>query len=253
MIIGVGAWRGVGATTTALATAGAFAAQGEQPWLIEADPAGGVLAARCGLPPTFAGSLERVAFPSIRGTAEDGFAEAAAPHAGVRVITAPGDPFRAWGCHTPRFAWQPALRELDGPVVIDVGRLRGAAPNALLLQQLDLLLLVVNADAVDIVSTLEWAGSRGRPSPDDRGLPLDITRVAVVDAPIAGTRVTRSDVEAELGDRFAGWLPWSPDAVDLLHRGAGFDHKRLRRHALVQNTDHLVGRLRTWLHDERAA
>ncbi|MFM2072223.1 MAG: hypothetical protein RLZZ623_2486 [Actinomycetota bacterium] len=258
MIIGVGAWRGVGATTTAVAIAAGLAAQGERPWLIEADPAGGVLAARFALAPALAGSLERLAFPasasasasaSVLGTAAD----SAVDIAGVRLITAPGDPFRAWGCHAPRFPWQPALRELDGPVVIDLGTLRGGAPNHLLMQQLELLLLISTADVVDAVSTLEWAASRGRPSPDDRGLALDITRVAVVDAPTVSTRASRSDLEAELGERYAGWLPWAPDAVDLLHRGAGFNHRRLRRHAFSQGTEHLIHRVRGWMGSERAA
>ena len=253
MIVGVGAWRGVGATTTAVAIAAALAGQGEEPWLVEADPAGGVLAARFALAPTAAGALERLAFPSTRGGGVERFDDAALDIGGVRLITAPGDPFRAWGCHSPRFSWQTALRELDGPVVVDLGTMRGGAPNSLLLQQLQLVLLVTNADAVDLVSTLEWARSLGRPSPDDRGLALDITRVAVVDAPVAGTKVSRGDAEAELGERFAGWLPWSPDAIDLLHRGAGFGHKRLRRHEFSQSADGLVGRLRTWLPSERAA
>lgn len=253
MIIGVGAWRGVGGTTTAMAIAASLAAQGERPWLVEADPAGGVLAARFALRPGNAGSLEALAFPTTRTGGPRHFAEAAIDIAGVRLITAPGDPFRAWGCHSPRFAWQAALRELDGPVVVDVGTLRGGAVNGVLLQQLELLLLVTNPDAIGVVSTLEWAASRGRCSPDDHGLVLDITRVGIVDAPVVSTRVPRAEVEAELGERFAGWLPWAPDGVDLLHRGAGSAHKRLRRHAFTQATDDLVGRLRGWLGDERAA
>jgi hypothetical protein len=264
MIIGVGAWRGVGATTTAVAIAAGLAAQGERPWLIEADPAGGVLAARFALAPALAGSLERLAFPATRtgvgttvgtaaSTTADIATDIAADIAGVRLITAPGDPFRAWGCHAPRVPWQTALRELDGPVVIDLGTLRGGAPNHLLMQQLELLLLISTPDVVDVVSTLEWAASRGRPSPDDRGLALDITRVAVVEAPTVSTSSSRPDLEAELGERYAGWLPWAPDAVDLLHRGAGFHHRRLRRHAFTNATEHLIHRVRGWLGSERAA
>lgn len=253
MILGVGSWRGVGATTTAVAIAAVLAARGEQPWLVEADPAGGVLAARFSLPPPLAGALESLAFPTVRGGGIERFTDAALDVSGIHLITAPGDPFRAWGCHSPRFAWQTALRHLEGPVVIDLGRLRGHAPHTVLLQQLDMLLLVTNPDAVSIVGTLEWAASRGRAAPDDLGLALDITRVAVVDAPMISTRVTRTDVDAELGERGAGWLPWSPGAVELMHRGAGFTHKRLRRHALVQGADDLVTRLHAGLHDERVA
>ncbi len=252
MIIGVGSWRGLGATTTAFAAAASLTARGERPWLVEADPAGGVLAARLDLGVAEAGSLERIAFP-VERTGTNRFDEAAIDIAGIRVITTPGDPFRAWACHTPRFAWQSALRDLDGPVVVDLGTLRGGGPNTAVLQQLDLLLLVVNRDAVSVVSSLEWAGSRGRPSPDDRGLALDITRMVIVDAPTVTAKVSRTDVESELGERFAGALPWSPDVVELMYRGTGFDHKRLRRHAFTQAADHLAGRLCAWLGSERAA
>jgi MinD-like ATPase involved in chromosome partitioning or flagellar assembly len=253
VIIGVGSWRGMGASTTALAITASMAARGEEPWLIEADPAGGVLAARLALAPSQAGSLERIAFPTIRSSTIDRFEHAAAHLAGVRVITAPGDPFRAWSCHVPRLAWPAMLRELDAPVVVDLGRLRGGGPNAAMLAHLDLLLMVTNPDTVALAATMEWADALGKASPVDQGLPLDLTRIAIVDAPIAAERVGRTDAETELGDRFAGWLPWAPDTVQLLHRGAAFTDRRVRRQPLAQAADHLVGRLQQWLADEEAA
>ena len=54
MIVAVGAWRGTGATTTALLLAAALAAdsgvESDGAWFVEADPAGGVLAGRMSLP-----------------------------------------------------------------------------------------------------------------------------------------------------------------------------------------------------------
>jgi hypothetical protein len=253
MIVGVGAWRGVGASTAALAIATSLAAQGRRPWLIEADPAGGVLAARLHVDPSRAGSLERLAFPTARSTSIDRFEAAAAHMNGMRVITAPGDPFRAWGCHVPRLSWAPVLHELDAPVVVDLGRLHGGAPNAALLAQLDLLLLVANADTVSLVASMEWADSLGKAAPTDAGLPLDLTRVAIVDAPMVAERVGRIDAETELGDRFAGWLPWAPEAVVALHRGNAGSDRRARRQPLTQAADQLVVRLAHWLHAEVAA
>ena len=253
MIIGVGSWRGLGATTTALAIAASMAADGEHPWLIEADPAGGVLAARLTIDHAHAGSLERLAFPITRSTTIDRFEQAAAHVAGIRVITAPGDGFRAWGCHLPRLAWPAMLRELDAPVVVDVGRLHGGGPTAALLSQLDQLLLVANPDTVSLAATMQWADSLGTSSPSDAAMSLDLTRVVVVDAPIVAERVGRTEAQTELGDRYAGWLPWVPDTVQLLHRGAGFSDRRVRRQALAQATDHLVIQLRHWLVDEEAA
>ena len=251
-VVGVGAWRGVGATATAHALAAALAAAGERPWLVEADPAGGVLAARLGVT---AGALESVAFP-LAGAARDAvgrFADAATDHGGIRVVTAPGDAFRAWACHAPRQPWAGALRELDGPVVVDLGRIRGAGPHGAVLDQLDQLLLTCDADPVSVVASTEWAGAAGRVSPIDSGLSLDIARVVVVDSPAVHHRVTRTDVAAELGDRFAGWLPWAPDAVRHLERGGSLDDRRLRRQAYSHAVLHVVDRLRHWLAPEVAA
>jgi hypothetical protein len=253
MIIGVGSWRGVGASTTALAIAASMAARGQQPWLIEADPAGGSLAARLQLVAGEAGSLERLAFPTARGATIDRFEDAATHLAGMRIVTAPGDPFRAWGCHVPRLAWASMLRELDAPVVVDLGRLHGGAPNTSLLAQLDLLLLVTNPDTVSLAASMQWADALGKAAPVDIGLPLDLTRIAIVDAPTVNERVSRTEVETELGERFAGWLPWSPDTVQLLHRGAAFADRRIRRQPMASATDYLVARLLRWLTDEVAA
>ncbi len=253
MIIGISSWRGLGASTTALSIAASLVTRGEQPWLIEADPAGGVIAARLGITSSQTGSLERLAFPTVRSNTLDRFHQAAAHVAGMRVITAPGDPFRAWTCHAPRLPWAGTLRELDSPVVVDLGRLRGGGPNASLIAHLDLLLLVANPDTVTLASTMEWADASGKSSPIDAGLPLDLTRIVVIDAPIVAERVGRTDAEAELGDRFAGWLPWAPDAVQVLHHGGALTDRRARRQPLIQATDQLVVRLHSWLTIEEAA
>ncbi|MGE0141495.1 MAG: hypothetical protein AB7R77_27165 [Ilumatobacteraceae bacterium] len=253
MIVGVGSWRGIGASTTALAVAASLAARDALPWLVEADPSGGSLAVRLMLDPGDAGTLERLAFPTTRGTSVDRFADAAVDVTGMRVITAPGDPFRAWGCHTPRLAWQPMLRDLPGPVVIDLGRLHGGRPHAALLAQLDVLVLVTNLDTIALAATMQWADSLGKAAPGDVTLPLDITRVALVDAPIVASRVGRTEAETELGDRFAGWLPWAPEAVQLLHRGAPMSDRRMRRHALTSAVEHLVDRLVDWTARTEAA
>lgn len=252
-VIGVGSWRGTGATTTAHALAAVLAGAGDRPWLVEADPAGGVLAAR--VAGVAAGGLEAVAFP-LAGAAREAagrFAEAACHTGGVRVVAAPGDPFRAWSCHAPRQPWAAALRELDGPVVVDLGRLRGGAPHGAVLDQLDQLLLVCDADPVSIVATADWAGTAGRVSPLDGGLALDIARIVVIDGPHPTERVSRTDVDAELGDRAAGWIPWAPDAVRLLRRGGGVTDRRLRRHAYTHAVAHVASRLRQWMSPGAAA
>lgn len=255
MIVGVTAWRGGGASTVATLLAASWSTRGLRPWLIEADSAGGTLAARLELERAPGAGLEQIAFPESRSanTPFDRFAAAASEWAGVRVVTAPGDPFRAWACHLPRLPWAPLLRELDDPVVVDLGRARGGAPHAALLAQLDVLLVATSTDLAAVVSTIEWADSRGRVSPADAGLALDVTRVVVVDSPGGRIKVTRTDAESELGERFAAWLPWAPGTVDLVERGARSVDRRLRRQPLIAAIEALAGRIDEWAGEEAAA
>ncbi|CAB4585358.1 MAG: hypothetical protein F2534_17340 [Actinobacteria bacterium] len=243
MIVGVTSWRGTGATTTALGLAAAFVARGERPWLVEADPAGGVLAARLPRHTVQPGGLERVAFPDRRSSAHERFVAAATDVAGMRVVTAAGDPFRAWACHSPRAPWAPALRELDGPVVVDLGRMRGGAPHAAVLDQLDALLVLADADAVSVATTLEWAESMGRAAPVDAAMPVDLVCCCIVDAPTVLDRVGRVDVLAELGHRCAGWLPWDPAGARALHDLVPLGDRPFRRSGLAHGLAHLAADL----------
>lgn len=243
MIVGIGCWRGTGATTTAVALAAAAVARGQAPWLIEADPAGGVLAARFPRGAVDVGGLELIAFPDTRSAAIERFDAAAVDVHGIRVVTAAGDPFRAWACHSPRSPWAPGLRELDGPVLVDLGRVRGAAPVTDVIEQCDVVLLVTDTDAVSIVATLDWADALGRVSPGDVAMPVDRTVLAVLDAPTVHHPLGRADVETELAHRFAGWLPWDPAAVRAVHAGVPLTDRRLRRAELAQAALHLVDRL----------
>jgi MinD-like ATPase involved in chromosome partitioning or flagellar assembly len=255
VIVGCGCWRGRGATTTALLAATALAADGSVPWLIEADPAGGVLAARLDL--AHAGSgLERIAVPDASvdpsATADERFAAAAVDFAGARLVLAPGDPFRAWSCHVPRRPWGPLLRQLDGDVIVDLGTIRGGSPLAPLLAQLDAVLLVSGPDAASLAATLEWTELQGRVSPGDPGMPVDVVRVVVVDVPCAQP-VAQADAQLELGERLAGWLPWAPDAIELVQRGAALTDRRLRRQPLVGAMLDLADRIRGWAASDVAA
>ncbi|MFN8023881.1 MAG: hypothetical protein U0Q03_20280 [Acidimicrobiales bacterium] len=256
MIVGIGSWRGTGATTTALAVTSSLVTLGHHPWLVEADPAGGVLAARLPRRSVVAGRLETVAFPDgigISATPADRLRAAAADVAGMRVITGPGDSFRAWACHSPRQPWAQALRDLDGPVVVDLGRLRGGGPVTEVLRQLDLLLLVTDSDAVSITTAADWATALGRVAPLDIPLALDITRFVVVDTPDALDRVGRSQAETELGTRLLGWLPWEPEAVRALYDTVPLTDRRLRRFGLVPAAQQLADRLVRLVGTEAAA
>ena len=243
MIVAVGSWRGIGSTTTALLLASCLAAREEtSAWLIEADPAGGALAGRMQLAGHSVGGLERVAFPNERLNPADALASSAHETASLHIVTAPADPFRAHACHQPRLPWVSSLRDLTGEVIVDVGRLRGGAPTWPILILADVVLLVASPEVSASVSTNEWLQACGRVSPSDAELPPHKTQLVFVDSP-SGVAFPRATLGDELGEQFAGWFPWEPATVDLIHRGAATDDRRLRRSALISAAKHLAAEL----------
>ncbi len=231
MIVAVTSWRGTGTTTTALALATSAARSADGAWLVEADPAGGVLAGRMHLATITVGGLERVAFPADRCSVVEALYDVAHQQGRLRMVTAPADPFRAYACHRPRAPWGDALTELSGVVVIDIGRLRAGSPVWPLVQRADVLLAVSSPEVSAAVAAGEWLRAAGRVAPSEPGFAGN-ARLVVVDAP-CGVAFPRAGMLAELGDACAGWLPWDPAAVDLLHRGATADDRRLQRSPLM--------------------
>lgn len=231
MIIAIGSWRGIGATTTALLLAACAAEHGDA-WMVEADPAGGVLAGRLKMPAACIGALERVAFPTEIGEPAAALHSVAHRIDRLRVVSCPADPFRAHACHLPRQAWADSLRELSGTVVVDLGRLRAGTPVRPLLAVADVLLLVSSPEVCAAVGSIEWLHSAGVVAPAEHGFGELPTRLLVVESP-GGVAFAEHTLRADLGDQWAGWLPWSPHDVDLLHRGAAVDDRRLRRSAVV--------------------
>ena len=233
----------MGATTTALLTATCLATEDAAgAWLIEADPAGGVLAGRLDVAPQCLGGLERVAFPTERLAVTEALAATAHVHGDLRMVLGPGDPFRAFSCHQPRVPWVPALCDLPGSVVVDVGTVRAGSPVWPLLAQADVVLLVSSPEVSSAVAATEWVQAAGRVSPGDPGLLATPARIVFVDAP-AGIAMTKSNLLADLGAQCAGWLPWEPATVDLVHRGAGSNDRRLRRSSLMNAVSHMVAEL----------
>ena len=240
-MVAVGAWRGVGGSTAALALAGAFAVTDPETLLVEADPAGGVLSGRMAVPPESVGGLEAVAFPALGSAAA--LDDVAFTSGGVRVVTAPADPFRADACHRPREPWVSRLASRAGTSVVDVGRLRGGSPVRGVLECADVLVVVLTPEVGGAVGTVEWVRAGGRVSPVDGELAGTEIRLLVVDAP-CGVAFPRRTVESELGELLVGWLPWEPSAVDLLHRGAPLDDRRLRRSAFAAEASRVATALR---------
>jgi hypothetical protein len=176
--------------------------------------------------------LERIAFPVEPVDAVQAFAAVGHPRGQLRVVAAPADPFRAHACHAPRWAWQTALRDLHDDVVVDAGRLRAATPAWPLLTMADAVVLVASPEVSAAVASVEWLHAAGRVSPIDAGLDDVPVRVAAVDSP-GGVAFGRDALERELGGRFGAWLPWEPNTVELLHRGAAPTDRRYRRGALL--------------------
>lgn len=239
MIVTVGSWRGTGATTVGLLSALSAASTGPA-WFIEADPAGGTLAGRMVLDGGVVGGLERVAFGPGASSALETFEPVALRMGELRVVTAPADPFRAHSCHTPRVQWAQLLDELPGVVVVDVGRLRAGSPALALVRRSARVLLVTVPEVSALVASAEWLASAGRVSPGDAEVSEPDLRMVVVDAP-GGVGFSRPTLERELAEHWGGWVPWEPGTVDLVHRGAGPDDRRLRRSPLMAAVAPLAG------------
>lgn len=242
MIISVGSWRGVGATTTALLLAAAIAVE-EPAWFIEADPAGGVLGGRIPLAPHEIGGLEQIAFTPSGSGPSARFDQVAHTLRQLRIVASPADPFRAHACHTPRTPWQSMLRELDGDVVVDVGTLRAGSPAWRLVGSGDVLVLAMSPEVSAAVSTVEWVRAAGRVAPGIDGVVEMPVLLAVVDAP-CGVAFPMESLRSEVPEHWGAWLAWEPETVDLVHRGASFDDRRLRRSALGDGVRQLLRSVR---------
>ena len=235
-LIAVGSWRGTGASTSALLLAAAVAMRGEEAWLVEADPAGGVLASRA---PDLAGvnSLGRIAFEPSGVPAEAEFGAASRRLGRVNVLTGPWDSFQAWSAlASPRVRWVEHLDRLDGVVVADVGSLRsGQGPAWSIIERSELLVMVTNPEPAALTSTVAWMDAKGQSAPGVAGLSADQARLLVVDAPTASGERFSADVAGELDGRLVGWWPWEPRVVDHVHRGGSLEHRAVRKFALVRS------------------
>ncbi len=243
MIIAVSSWRGLGASTIAMALASVASREGDA-WLVEADPAGGVLAGRLNLGRATVGGLERVAFPTQACSMVEAFHEVAHDHGGVRIVSAPLDPFRAMACHRPRADWIGGLGDLDGTVVVDAGRLRAGSAGWPVLCAADTVVCVAAAEVSAAVATAEWLRVAGRVGPNERGLDDTTVKVAVVASP-SSAAFTRQTLQSDFGPAYAGWIPWDPVGVDLLHRGADVAQRRVQRRPLFVGAIQLFDGLRT--------
>ena len=223
-----------GCTVASLAVAAVLAETSESLW-VEADPAGGVLAATAvGVSPR--PSLENVAFADARTADTATLVDGAAQRLGdLAVLPVPTDGWLvSMALDRPRHEWVNGIGRRPGWVMADVGRISPASPAWPLVRVADVVVVVCAPEPVSLVSALEWL-ERGR-----RGNAQDVTsavataRLLTVAPPRGIRRVYGTDrLRAELGDRYWGELPFDARAVDLLLRGASTRHRSLRSTPLL--------------------
>lgn len=213
---------GPGGTTFALGLAAAAAEHGRS-WLVEADPAGGVLVGRC---ESLRGdrSLVDVAFPGP--SAPTGVLElvsaAAQPLGHASVVIAPEQPAQAFECVArPRHRWPAQLRQLPGRVVVDCGRLFPGSPALEVIRHADAVVVVAAPDGGEVYRFVQWAAD---------GREVDAPLLVTVGPGRFGARAVARDV----GGAYIGAIPAAPVDVDLLQRGASTNHRRLYRSDLVR-------------------
>ena len=233
-----------GCTVASLAIAAVLAETCEVLW-VEADPAGGVLAATSA---TVAPrpSLEDVAFADARTADTGALVDGAVQRLGdLAVLAAPAD---GWLVSTalaqPRHPWASGLGRRAGWVVVDAGRMSPLSPAWPLVRMADVVVVVCAPEPVSLVAALEWSEGGGRNRGDD-GL-LGSARVLTVAPPRRGPRRYGTDrLRAELGDRYWGEVPFDARAVDLLLRGASTRHRALRSTPLLSAARTLIQNLST--------
>jgi hypothetical protein len=218
-----------GVTTTALALAGAWP-EGRRCLVVEADPFGGVVAARFGLRDT--PGLASLAAMSRRGIDADAvWGHAQRLPGGVPVLVGPPSADQAHAVLrdlVPALAdWSAGRMEVD--VIADCGRLAAASPTLGALQQANAVLVLVRPTpdqlrpAAHRVTTLGVSAARPR-------------LLLVGDSPYGV-----AEVASTLSVEVAGVLAWDPRAAGALSGGGG--DPNLRRSPLVRSAASLAERL----------
>ena len=196
--------------------------------LVEADPAGGTLAASSGWPPE--PSLVSLAAAARRG----GDPALVWEHCqqlpgGAQVLAAPAPGEQARGALGMLGPLLGRLGELEAEVLVDCGRLDPGSPALSLWEAAGTAVLVARPRLADLQALASWLEGR----PDTRQIGL----VTVGDGPYPDGEI----VEA-LGLEVLGRLPWDPDAAEVLTSVAA-SARQLRMAPLVRSVRTLADRL----------
>ncbi len=201
-VVALGSVRSCGVTTMALALAATWPKE-RRILLVEADPAGGTLAAASGWPPE--PSLVSLAAAARRTLDPDLVWEHCQELAGgAAVLAGPASADQARSALGMLPGLSSHLGMLDADVLVDCGRFGPGAPGAEVFEGADAVVLVSRPRLADLHALATWQEAN----------PVDSERVALVlvgDGPYPDT-----EIAAALGVEVLARLPWDPEAAGAL-------------------------------------
>ena len=222
-----GSIRSSGVTTLVLALAATWPAE-QRVVAVEADPAGGTLAASAGWPAE--PGLVSLAAAARRG-AETSLVFEHCQHlpGGTPVLAAPARADQARGALRVLAPLLGRLGELDADVLVDCGRLEDTSPVLGVFEGADRQMLVSRGHLADLQAVASWLETH--PPGPGPGL------VVVGDGPYPDAEIAEA-----LGVPVVGHVPWDPGTPDALVADAASD-RRLRMAPLVRSARTLAEHL----------
>lgn len=219
-VVAFGAVRSAGVTTTIAAVAATWPS-GRRALMVEADPAGGTLAACFGLP-TEPGLVSLAA--AARRRVNPGLVWAhtqPAPHEGALLLAGPVAAEQARASLDMTGDLLAGLGRLDADVLVDCGRLDPASTALPLFAAADVAVLVVRPQLPDLQHLADWL-QRRRPAAAELGAVL-----------VGPAGFAAADIAETLGVPVWAQLPHDPAGVAALSAGPsrGLSCRQLARHA----------------------
>jgi hypothetical protein len=200
-VVAIGSIRSCGVTTLALGLAATWPT-GRRVLLVEADPAGGTLAAASGWPPE--PNLVSLAAAARRG-GDPGLVWEHCHQlpGGVSVLAGPPLGEQAQSTLAMLAPLLGQLGELDADVMVDCGRLDAGSPSLVLWERADRPVLAVRPRLADLQALASWLESRS--------LDRRVGVVAIGDGPYPD-----SEIGEALGAEVLARLPWDGEAAETL-------------------------------------
>lgn len=227
-VVAIGAVRSCGATTLALALAATWPA-GRRVLLIEADPAGGTLAAGSRWPSepslvSLAAAARRAFDPDLI------WAHCQELPGGASVVAGPASADQARSALEMLSGLAGQLGALDADVLVDCGRLYSGSQALAMVSGADRAVLTVRPQLADLHALAAWMEAE-TPESDETGL------VTVGDGPYPDAEIAEA-----LGLEVLGRLPWDPGAAEAL-MAVSASARHLRMAPLVRAARTLAERL----------